>query len=201
MSTTLAVVITSIVTALLSGALVAFLNSILQQMKDEKTLYRVKAETIFNAMNRIIAYHSIMGSDLNDIADQEGAQKFLDTYKLYGPMCRDVFSEDVIINTEVSIYFRDCLEEQGKVSHAVKDLWFQALDDAKMMKGLERSELSQKREQLSNDLDARYHREFNATADVLSKKLLQSLDRIELDNSSIWRRCDLLNSIWPMIAF
>lgn len=180
-------VVLSIVTALLSGALVAFLNSTLQQMKEEKALYRSKAEIIFIAMNRIVAYHSMIGSGLSDIVDQDGVKAFLEDYKMYGPWCREIFTEDGVVNTQVSIYFRECLDEQEKVSAAVKTLWYQALSDAQAAKDLERSQMLQRKAAFVEEISARYG-EFNKLAAALDTKLLQVLDRIELANSSLWSR-------------
>ncbi len=183
-------VVLSIVTALLSGALVAFLNGTLQQMRDEKALYRSKAELIFTAMNRIVAYHSMIGSDLGDITDQDGVKSFLEAYKLYGPWCKEIFAEDAVVNTQVSIYFRECVGEQEKVSVAVKKLWYQALSDAQAAKDLERSQMVQRRPTFVEEIATRYD-ELNVAATALDAKLLQTLDRIEVTNSS------MLRHIWP----
>lgn len=175
-------IVLSIFTALLSGALVAFLNGTLQQMRDEKALYRSKAEIIFIAMNRIVAYHSMIGSALADIVDQNDVDSFLETYKLYGTWCREIFAEDAVLNTQVSIYFRECVGEQEKVSEAVKTLWYQALSDAQAARDLERSQMVQRKVTFVQEIASRYDK-FNDAAVALDAKLLQALDRIELANS------------------
>ena len=183
-------VVVSIVTALLSGALVAFLNGILQQMRDEKALYRSKAEVIFTAMNRIVAYHSMMGSDLGDITDHDGVKAFLEAYKLYGPWCKEVFAEDAVVNTQVSIYFRECLSEQEKVSEKIKALWYQALIDAQAAKDMECGQIILMKKDFVKEIGSRYD-QFNIVSNEFDQKLLKNLDRIESANSSI------LRYIWP----
>jgi len=175
-------VIVSVIVALLSGALVAYLNGLLMQMRENIKLYRDKAESIFSAMNHIVAVHSIVASDLTDINNKSDVEDFLSKYGLRSDVMIGIFLDNGVVNTMVSIYFRDNLSRQQAVSYEISNLCYQAIEDGQSLLDLDGEAFAARKMAIIADVSKRY-KSFNDTCEALSAGVLGHLSYIEDANT------------------